>query len=259
MKVLVIGDSCQDVFRYGTCDRLSPEAPVPIFLPTRTTGNGGMVINVFENLKALGIECEIITNDIRPVKTRYVDEVSNQMLLRVDERDETYPITADTLQSINYGDYDAIVISDYNKGYLREADIRYVAEHHPLVFMDTKKKIGNWAKDVEFIKLNEKEFNENWFTDFELYYNGNLIITKGKKGARHIDYRDQTATINDFPINNEHEVRDLSGAGDTFLAGLVVDYINNNDICKAIEYANKCAAWVVTQKGVVVVDKNKIK
>jgi bifunctional ADP-heptose synthase (sugar kinase/adenylyltransferase) len=27
-KVLVIGDSCTDVFRYGNCDRLCPEAPV---------------------------------------------------------------------------------------------------------------------------------------------------------------------------------------------------------------------------------------
>jgi len=82
-KVLVIGDSCEDVFRYGICDKLSPEAPVPIFLPLRTTGNGGMAINVYENLKALGVHCDIFTNDIRPVKMRYVDEVSNQMLLRV--------------------------------------------------------------------------------------------------------------------------------------------------------------------------------
>ena len=80
-KVLVIGDSCEDMFRYGTCDRINPEAPVPIMKPTRTTGNGGMAINVFENLKAFGIDCDIVTNDIRPVKTRFVDEISNQMLL----------------------------------------------------------------------------------------------------------------------------------------------------------------------------------
>jgi bifunctional ADP-heptose synthase (sugar kinase/adenylyltransferase) len=51
MKVLIIGDGCSDVFRYGTCDRISPEAPVPVMKPTRTTGNGGMAINVYENLK----------------------------------------------------------------------------------------------------------------------------------------------------------------------------------------------------------------
>lgn len=30
IKVLVIGDGCLDIFRYGKCERLSPEAPVPI-------------------------------------------------------------------------------------------------------------------------------------------------------------------------------------------------------------------------------------
>ena len=86
-KILVIGDSCQDMFRYGTCDRLCPEAPVPVMRPTKTIGNGGMAINVIENLKALGVDCDIITNDVRPVKMRYVDEISNQILLRVDEND----------------------------------------------------------------------------------------------------------------------------------------------------------------------------
>jgi len=30
MKFLVIGDSCTDRFVYGSCDRLCPEAPVPV-------------------------------------------------------------------------------------------------------------------------------------------------------------------------------------------------------------------------------------
>ena len=248
-KVLVIGDSCEDMFRYGTCDRISPEAPVAVMKPTRTTGNGGMAINVFENLKALGIEVDIITNDIRPVKTRYVDEVSNQMLLRVDERDEVRAITADTLQNIDYSQYVAIVISDYNKGYIGEEDIQYIASRHPLVFLDTKKKIGEWVQGIEVIKINEKEANENseWLTKS---YEGELVVTLGKRGAR--------LWFTEIPIETEHEVRDLSGAGDTFLAGLVVDYIKNADIRKAISFANRCAAWVVSQKGVAIVDPDKI-
>jgi len=248
-KVLVIGDSCEDMFRYGMCDRISPEAPVPIMKPTRTTGNGGMAINVFENLKALGVECDIITNDIRPVKTRYVDEVSNQMLLRVDERDEVRAITADTLQNINYNQYVAIVISDYNKGYIDEDDIKYIASRHPLVFMDTKKKIGEWVRGIEVIKINEKEAQENseWLTKT---YEGELVVTLGNRGSRH--------WFHEIPIITEHPVRDLSGAGDTFLAALVADYIKNSDIRRAIEFANRCAAWVVTQKGVAIVDPEKI-
>jgi D-beta-D-heptose 7-phosphate kinase/D-beta-D-heptose 1-phosphate adenosyltransferase len=250
-KVLVIGDGCTDVFRYGKCSRLSPEAPVPIFNPTRTTGNGGMAINVAENLKALGIECDVMTNDIRPVKTRYVDEVSNQMLIRVDEKDKIAPIEQKDLEFFDLKNYIAVVISDYNKGYLSSDDIKWISENHPLTFMDTKKELNFWCEKIKFLKINEKEFKEN--EDYlRNYYNGNLIVTKGKEGAI-LNYHQH------FPIEQEHDVRDLSGAGDTFLAALVAKYIENYDICEAIEFANKCAAWVVTQKGVVVVDLNKVK
>jgi len=37
MKILVIGDSCKDVFIYGKANRLCPEAPVPVFIPQRKT------------------------------------------------------------------------------------------------------------------------------------------------------------------------------------------------------------------------------
>jgi len=239
------------VFRYGKCERISPEAPVPIFLPSRTTGNGGMAINVFENLKALGVECDMMTNDVRPVKTRFVDEISNQMLLRVDEKDQIAPITAKDLEFFDLNNYAAVVISDYNKGYLSFEDIMWIAENHPMTFIDSKKEIGSWCEDIKFMKINYKEFKQN--EDYlRNYYIGNLIVTKGKEGAI-LNYNEV------FPIEDEHDVRDLSGAGDTFLAALVADYIKNNDIRSAIRFANKCAAWVVTQKGVVVVDLNRVK
>lgn len=255
-KVLVIGDSCSDIFRYGRCERLSPEAPVPIFLPTTMTGNGGMAINVYENLRALGIECDLVTNDIRPIKTRYVDEVSNQLLLRVDEKEVIEPIYAEELHKINFGAYEAIIVSDYNKGYLSEEDIKYICRNHSRVFIDTKKKLDSWCMGAFMFKLNEKESNEN--LDF-LMANDDLIsviITKGSKGAE----LNMFGQVKLFPIElaQEHAIRDLSGAGDTFIAGLVAVYVNSNDICTAIRYANKCAAWVVTQKGVAIVDVHKL-
>ena len=244
-KILVIGDGCKDVFQYGRCERLCPEAPVPIFKPTKIITNGGMAINVYNNLLALGIDCDIITNS-GITKTRYVDEVSNQMLIRIDENDAVPPITAETaLDSIDYEKYAAIIISDYNKGFLSEDDIYIITQSHEWVFIDTKKEINNWCSNAYCIKINEHEYKQNRKALSQHYHN-NLIVTMGKKGA----------ILNErqvFPIEEEHEVRDLSGAGDTFLAGLVADYIKNNDIRRAIKFANKCAAWTVTQKGVVVV------
>lgn len=253
-KVLVIGDSCSDVFVYGRCDRLSPEAPVPVFIPLRTMGNGGMSINVFENLKVLGVECDIITNDMRPVKTRYVDEVSNQLLLRIDTNDSVKQIKGSVLDKIDFSNYEIVVISDYNKGYLSEANIKYILKKHKKVFIDSKKKFDSWCDGAFVIKINEKEYIENGNYLIENSNKFNLIVSKGKRGA---SLHNSLNDVLDFNIIEEHDIRDLSGAGDTFLAGLVANYIKNSDICTAIEFANKCASYVVTQKGVVVVDINK--
>ena len=61
-KVLVIGDSCTDVFVYGDIERVCPEAPVPVFNPIKRTENGGMAKNVVANLEALGVKVDVITN-----------------------------------------------------------------------------------------------------------------------------------------------------------------------------------------------------
>jgi bifunctional ADP-heptose synthase (sugar kinase/adenylyltransferase) len=249
-KILVIGDSCNDIFTYGYCKRLSPEAPVPILNPITTITGEGMSYNVYNNIKALGADCDIITNFDRPQKTRYVDEVSNQTLLRVDENDEVYEIDRLTFDKIEYENYDAIVISDYNKGYLTEDDIEYISVNHKLVFLDSKKPLGDWCRNVDVIKINEKEHNKSlkWITES---YKNDLVVTLGCRGSM----------LNGelFPIEKEHPVRDLSGAGDTYLAALVVKFLNSNDMKKAIKFANLCSAWVVTQKGVTVVDLNKMK
>ena len=257
MKVLVIGDGCKDVFRYGRCDRLSPEAPVPIFKPIFSASNGGMAVNVYKNLQALGVECDIVT-DSGITKTRFVDEVSNQMLLRVDENDNVAEISHEDLWSIDFSQYEAVVISDYNKGFLSIDYIKYIGRSHPNVFMDTKKKMGEWVNDIFCVKINSKEFNENCSNSFISNYRNHLIVTEGKSGARWIHSDGYNKFSKLFCIEEEHQVRDLSGAGDTFIAALVADYIKNKDMGTAIEFANKCASWVVTQKGVVTVDLTKI-
>ena len=62
IKFLVIGDSCIDKFVYGVCDRICPEAPVPVTNPTKVKKSGGMALNVQANVQALGVDCDIITN-----------------------------------------------------------------------------------------------------------------------------------------------------------------------------------------------------
>ncbi len=101
MRILVIGDSCQDVFIYGKCDRLCPDAPVPVFIPLKTKKIGGMATNVYENIKSLGVNVDIITNDKKITKTRYVDEKTNQMIIRVDS-EKTLSSRVNVLNEIDF-------------------------------------------------------------------------------------------------------------------------------------------------------------
>ena len=105
-RVLVIGDSCNDIFIYGDIHRVCPEAPVPVFNPTHQTENGGMAKNVVRNLEALGCNVEFISNDNSIKKIRYVDNRSNQMVLRVDENDTCRSIND---KEIDYIDYLSII------------------------------------------------------------------------------------------------------------------------------------------------------
>ena len=143
-KILVIGDACTDIFIYGECSRLSPDAPVPIFLPRETRHNGGMAANVAANLKELGIDCDTLCSIESIEKTRYVDQQTNHMFLRVDTGEgivqRVRDLTKEKLQ-----EYKIIVISDYNKGFLQEEDISFICESHSNVFMDTKKILGPWS------------------------------------------------------------------------------------------------------------------
>ena len=85
-KVLVIGESCRDVFIYCDALRLCPDVPVPVLNIKNETDNPGMAKNVYMNIKSLIDDCDVITNEnwYEITKTRYVDEKSNHTFFRVD-------------------------------------------------------------------------------------------------------------------------------------------------------------------------------
>ena len=248
MKVLVIGDACEDVYVYGTCSRMAPEAPVPVFVRKHSKTNGGMALNVFNNIKALGVECDIIHNKSKNTKTRYVDDSTNHLFIRIDSDESiTDRIDKKYLNKNFLSQYDAVVISDYDKGFLLEEDIEKICYYHPLTFMDTKKQLGSWSENCKWIKINTPEYqnNENIIKERMYKYKNSLIVTMGSAGCKHKD------TI--YPVSKV-EIKDLSGAGDTFLAGLVFKYLTTKDIDLALKFANKCATIVVQQKGVNIVN-----
>jgi D-glycero-beta-D-manno-heptose-7-phosphate kinase len=242
MKILVIGDSCTDIFRYGKVNRLAPEAPVPVIIPQSETSNPGMAGNVVRNIEALGHKVDFITNENEIKKIRYVCSKYNHLLLRVDEEDKCNSIHLNVLKNIKWDEYDAVVISDYCKGFLSENDIKFISEQHRLTFLDSKKLLGNWAYNINFIKINFHEYENNQhILSWDNTLLNKIIVTRGKYGC--------VFQGTNYPTQ-EVSVKDVSGAGDTFLSGLVVEYVRTKNIELAIEFAQQCTTIVVQKSGV---------
>ena len=247
-RILVIGDKCSDHYSYGTVDRLCPDVPAPIFKPTKTIQTDGMAGNVARQLQEW--KCNVFTkfNDEFICKKKYIDEKTNHTFLRVDIEPEVKHILPQELRMllVNAEDkWDAIVVSDYGKGYLNHGAIQHICESHSMVFVDTKKKIDLFLKDVAFIKINEPEWEATKDNINPDDWKDKIIVTLGSEGCM---YNDKI-----YPITIV-DVLDLSGAGDTFMAGLVFQYVQTENIAAALHFANDCAMRAVQKKGVAVLD-----
>jgi D-beta-D-heptose 7-phosphate kinase/D-beta-D-heptose 1-phosphate adenosyltransferase len=255
MRVLLIGDSCTDVYVYGDVKRLNPEAPVPILEPKREESSKGMAWNVFDNLKAFGLSVFMLTNEEKIIKTRYIHEKSNQQILRVDNEPEIKPLPYEPPfiedRSAYHKPphvvppkewYDVMVISDYNKGYVTQEKLFELVDwFEGPVFVDSKKTN---LPDQCYVKVNDIEY-ERLQTK-----NDNVIITKGGEGTKYKDKLYPAERVNVF---------DVVGAGDTFLAALTYGYLKYGTIEEAIPLANKAAAVAVSHRGTYVLKEEDVK
>jgi bifunctional ADP-heptose synthase (sugar kinase/adenylyltransferase) len=144
--------------------------------------------------------------------------------------------------------YDAIIISDYHKGFLHENDIKYICDKYDNVFVDVKKYLGAWVQNANFIKINEFEHKTNleFWPDCSKLLLEKLIITRGSGGCEYMG--------NIFKTKNV-KIADVSGAGDTFIAAFVIEYLKNRNVEEAINFAQKCAVKVVQKHGVSTMKK----
>ena len=237
-KFLIIGDSCLDEFVYCKSMRLAPDLPIPVLEIEKISSNPGMAMNVYRSVSHLSDSTEIITNTDwqQQKKTRYVDSKTNHAFIRVDSISPIDPLS--NLPDLST--FEHIIISDYNKGFLTEQIITNILSGHKSVFLDTKKRLGSWAKNARYIKINDYEYKRSieWL---DKGLESKIIHTKGKDGC---EFQGK-----DYPAEKV-EVADTSGAGDAFMAALVTKFADCSDIVEAIEYANFMASSVVQQKGV---------
>lgn len=231
LKVILIGDRCIDEYHYGTVNRLSPEAPVPIFTPKRIESKNGMAANVEENLTTLGVKV-ISYFGQSSTKVRMIDERSKQHLMRIDHDKHSQPL--DFEKTYFPTDVDGIIISDYNKGFVSyELVEKLIATGIP-VFIDTKKTDLHYFEGA-YVKINLQEYEQAKSLP------KNVIVTMGEHGAMFGQKKYDAPKI---------EIADVCGAGDTFLAALTYEYLLTKNMDQAITFAIKAASVTVQHIGV---------
>lgn len=193
-----------------------------------------MAANVKLNLEALGCIVKSYLGK-ESVKTRLIDSRSGQQIVRIDKDSLSSPLQVVDLPVLNA---DAIVISDYNKGFVSYELVEYLrTNYHGPIFVDTKKtELARFEGCV--IKINLSEFNKLVSTPTDYT---DLIVTHGDKGVVWGGAH--------FP-GHSVEVADVTGAGDTFLSALAYEYLNTGDMAAAIEFANRAASITVQHRGV---------
>ena len=221
----------------------------------RTETADGMASNVRQNLLSFGVDVYLMTNELKPVKTSYVDERSNQQLMRLDENDEvadygwelptgdTYPTSTPHTEPIGEP-FDAMIISDYDKGFLSEEKIFELVEaFNGPVFIDSKK--SKLPKKGCFIKINELENSK-----LKGIYR-NKIVTKGSAGA---EYKGKIYPGEAVPCF------DVAGAGDTFLDLSDLCLASNFDAKLTLLISSLAASYSTNQFGnVSIFDFNILK
>lgn len=234
-RIITLGDACIDIYVYGQVKRLNPEAPAALLSFERTEEKFGMVLNVRDNIRALGAEVDSVAPKNKSVKTRYIDTRTGTQLLRLDQDQVAEPLVIENVDGLN--EYDAVVISDYNKGFISNELLAAIDQlvTKP-VFVDTKKTDLARYENLYF-KLNQLEAKQLVTPPKR------LIVTLGAQGAWYNDQNYPTVTST---------VVDVCGAGDMFLSALAVAVASGNTVENAIVYANRAASIAVQHQGVYV-------
>jgi D-beta-D-heptose 7-phosphate kinase/D-beta-D-heptose 1-phosphate adenosyltransferase len=210
-----------------------------------------MSSNVKNNLESFGINVVHITNKESIKKTRVVHNGSKQQLLRIDNDVKVSPIKPSEVRSaFLHFSYDAVVVSDYDKGLLTTDDLKVICQNfNGPVFIDTKKRDLFTEKNVIF-KINQREYNNLISYPEDVH----LIVTMGSDGVKYLGYTYPSEKVNVF---------DVVGAGDTFLAAFVHSYLTCKEdrfrFSESIKYANKAAAIAVQHFGTYTLSEDDIR
>lgn len=293
-RILVVGDVMIDRYLWGTVERISPEAPVPIVRVDRQEDRLGGAANVAKNIASLGGQVTLmgvvggdyeagILRDLvdmagirahlhgdkqvrTTVKTRVVAQ--HQQMLRMDvDCAPSHEIIAEWMWSDFRGymaTHDVVVLSDYAKGVLKEANLFIHAAKAAGRPVLVDPKAADWLKysRADLIKPNLTEMHQQLgrkptSDDDELRLvdrvrqsvrAGAILVTKGAAGM----------TLYGPGLGNcvavhqpalAREVFDVSGAGDTVMAVMALMRAAGADSAGGMRVASAAAGIVVGRVG----------
>ena len=235
MRILVIGDACIDEYRYGEIRRVNPESTAPLLSFEDSEEKLGMAFNVAKNLRSFGAVVELLVPTEMSRKIRYIDRRTGEHLLRVDHDVQAQPCLIGSKYM-----FDAIVISDYDKGFVTNEGVQKLRKRFKgPIYMDTKKHNLADFPGI-YIKINQRELYEST----SIPEPDKLIVTYGAKGCGYKESLYPAKVI---------EVVDVCGAGDVFLAAMVYKHLETGDMDVALPFANEKAALSCQSLGAVCV------
>lgn len=240
LPIMVIGDPMRDVYHFGQAERLSPEAPVPVFVETRLEVREGGAANVTANLEMLGADTRyFFPDDNWTEKHRYL--VNGHQLLRVD-RDRTNLPEAGFIPCLL--NMRGVILSDYAKGWLTPELCRgVISEAQRLIIpvvVDPKKL--PWSK---FLGCTVICPNQVEAENAEVGLFPTVLLKQGAKGMTLLRRGFQDTK---FPATARN-VFDVTGAGDTVVATLTCALAVHASWEDACTLANLAAGHVVGQLG----------
>ncbi len=249
VRALVIGDAIVDQYHWGRVERLSPEAPVPIFIEESTEPRRGGADNVAHQMETLGCRVKTVFAKRWSVKHRYFAG-HHQVFRSDDDQRAGQQDVDDACQRIAHciHDYDVVVLSDYAKGLLTPQLCRDVINKRKPVVVDPKG--SNWEKyrGSTVICPNEHELgshSQDWHCG--------LIVAK--LGAKGLAIRTHDGVEHLRIPTVAKQVFDVTGAGDVVTALLAAGLAVNASLENAAIIANHAAGIVVGKLGTAVCSK----
>lgn len=284
--IKIIGDTMLDVWVQGECTKVSPEASALVLHEHSRDYNVGGAGNLALNLSNLGVDTHLYSSvgqdapglkikeiliqknvktyidqdaDVTTTKTRMIGSDGTHLLRLDKEQQYTAQTSANNLMN-SLQSKDVVVISDYNKGVIKQNLVSKLKSKIERIYVDPKQS-AHFYKGVYLCKPNMSEYTQ-WFGKFTPnnanHYRAEnewqwLVVTDGANGI-HVIGENVYKHIKGETV----ELADVSGAGDTVLAIIIYYHEQGISVEEACAKALKGANKVVQHRGVTVVEKRDI-